>query len=142
MGNGGAHARLTGALCFAVVPGLSLPATPAPPGITSVLRVVLLAALPAAEPSRILKAAPGVDLVLGGIVPKGSEALEAIEGVPCFLVQGKGQYLGEVVLAAPDGNLRPVSGRRVVLGPEIAADPEMEKRIRRWRSGSGPSHSR
>jgi hypothetical protein len=92
--------------------------------------VILLAALPAAELTRVLAAAPGVDLVLGGIVPKGSEKLEAIEGVPCFLVQGKGQYFGEVVLGETGGTLVPATGRRVVLGPEIVADAEVEKRIR------------
>ncbi len=92
--------------------------------------VILLAALPAAELSRVLEAATGVDLVLGGIVPKGSEAMEAIGGVPCFLVQGKGQYLADVVLREEGGKLVPASGRRVVLGPEIVADSEIEKRIR------------
>jgi hypothetical protein len=92
--------------------------------------VILLAGLPAAEISRALMAAPGVDLVLGGIVPKGSEKLEAIEGVPCFLVQGKGQYFGEVVLGETGGRLVPTSGRRMVLGPEIVADAGIEARIR------------
>jgi hypothetical protein len=92
--------------------------------------VILLVALPAAELPRSLAAVPGVDLVLGGLVPKGSEKLEAIEGVPCFLVQGKGQYLADVELREEGGRLVPASGRRILLGPEIAADPEIEQRIR------------
>lgn len=91
--------------------------------------VVLLSALDAEEMTRVLHDDPGVDLVLGGWIPKGSEQLETIAGVPCFLVEGKGQYVGEVLLRRGQGGLRPVSGRRILLDPAVPSAPDVLSRI-------------
>lgn len=92
--------------------------------------VVLLSALGTDEMVRALEAAPGVDLVLGGFVPKGTERLEQIAGVPCFLVTGKGQYLGEVDLDVSGARPRPSGGRRIVLTPSIQSEERVLARIR------------
>ncbi len=91
--------------------------------------VILLAALTAGEMESVVREVRGIDLVLGGLVPRGSRKLEEIGGVPCFLLQGKGQYVGEVELRAGEEGLRAVSGRRIVLGPEIASDTTVAERI-------------
>lgn len=91
---------------------------------------ILLSALDVSEMERVLGEVPGIDLVLGGFVPRGSERLETLGKTPCFLLKGKGQYLGEVDLSVKDGKLRPAAGRRIVLGPEVASEPGMVERIR------------
>jgi hypothetical protein len=91
--------------------------------------VILLACLDIRELTRVVREVEGIDLVLGGRVPRGTERLEFLEGVPCMLVQGKGQYLGEILLRkAPEG-VRAVSGHRIVLGPSIPSDREIQERI-------------
>ena len=92
--------------------------------------VILLSALDARETERVLDGLEGVDLIVGGAVPRGTEKLETLAGVPCFLVEGKGQYLGRVDFDTSGERLVPVAGRRVPLGPEVAADPAVDRRIR------------
>jgi hypothetical protein len=92
--------------------------------------VILLSALDAKETERVLDGLEGVDLIVGGAVPRGTEKLESLAGVPCFLVQGKGQYVGRVDFEVRDERLVPVSGRRIWLGPDVASDPDTDRRIR------------
>jgi len=91
---------------------------------------ILLSALDVSEMERVVKQVRGIDLLLGGFVPRGSKRLEVLGNTPCFLVQGKGQYLGEVDLLMEGGTLRPAAGRRIVLGPDTRSEAGMVARIR------------
>jgi len=99
--------------------------------------VILLSALTVSEMEAVLEQVSGIDLVLGGLIPRGSRRLEHFSRTPCFLVQGKGQYLGEIEVSMEGGALAPIAGRRVVLGPEIPSDAAMVARIRSFQRALG-----
>ena len=94
--------------------------------------LIVLAALTAAEMRDLTTTVAGIDLLLGGWVPRGSERLESLNETPCFLVQGKGQYFGEVTLRKTEAGYVPASGTRRVLGPDIPARPDIVRKMRKY----------
>jgi hypothetical protein len=92
--------------------------------------LILLAALTPAEMGKLTTKVKGINLLLGGWVPRGSTQLEKLNQVPYFLIQGKEQYTGELALPMEESSLAATAGKQMVLGPEVPSRPDMVRRMR------------